>query len=121
MGAEIEVFKEIESLELELVDPQARIDPGRIGELLSDDFQEFGSSGKIILKRDVLDATKEAGAVTYQLYDFKFRMLRETCVLVTYRSVTSSHVVALRSSIWVKGTERWQMLHHQSTVVPNSI
>lgn len=121
MESQMEYFREIESLERELVDPKIRMDGGRIQELLSDEFLEFGSSGKVIRKRDILSATSEPSETTYQLSDFKFKMLGEEHVLVTYLSVTSHQQTALRSSIWIKENGRWQMLHHQSTVVPDSI
>ena len=117
----MECFHEIESLERELVDPKIRMGSGRIQELLSDDFLEFGSSGKVIRKRDVLIAASKPSATTYQLSDFKFKMLGEEHVLVTYLSVTSCQQIAHRSSIWVKENGRWKMLHHQSMVVRNGI
>lgn len=117
----MECFQEIESMERELVDPKTRMDSAHIQELLSDDFLEFGSSGKVIRKRDVLSAASKPSATTYQLSDFKFKMLGEEHVLVTYFSVTSHQQAALRSSIWIKEDGRWKMLHHQATVVPGGI
>ena len=117
----MECFHEIESLERELVDPKIRMDNGRIQELLSDDFLEFGSSGKVIRRCDVMSAASKPNATTYQLSGFKFKMLGEEHVLVTYLSVTSCQHIAHRSSIWVKENGRWKMLHHQSTVVRNGI
>lgn len=117
----MDTFQKIESFERELVDPTIREDAGRIAELLSDEFMEFGSSGKVIKKNDVLDAAERPGTISYQLSDFDFKMLGNTHVLVTYRSVTSSQVVALRSSIWAKEYGGWKMMHHQSTVVPSGI
>lgn len=121
MGSEMEIYREIESFERELVDPQIRKDIGRIGKLLSAEFVEFGSSGKVYRKRDVLDSFKKPGTTTYQLSEFTFKMLGEKHILVTYRSINSSEEIARRSSIWVNEDGRWQMLHHQSTVVPSDI
>ncbi|MDR5866131.1 nuclear transport factor 2 family protein [Halomonas koreensis] len=114
-------FQEIKSLELELVDPEIRKNVTRLQELLSDDFLEFGSSGMVIRKRDILDCADTPSATTYQLSDFEFKTLGNEHILVTYRSVTSDREIANRSSIWVKQDGRWQMLHHQSTVVPSAI
>lgn len=114
-------FQEIESFERELVNPKTRSNAERIAELLTDEFLEFGSSGKMIRKCDVLDAAEKPGIMTYQLDDFNFKMLGESYVLVTYRSVTSSQLIALRSSIWVKEYGSWKMLHHQSTVVASGV
>lgn len=117
----MEIYREIESFERELVDPKIRKDVGRIGELLSDEFLEFGSSGKVYRKRDVLGSAKKLGTTEYRLSEFTFKMLGESHILVTYRSTTSFQEVAHRSSIWAKENGRWQMLHHQSTVVPSVI
>lgn len=113
----MDAFQEIEFFERELVNPITRSNAERISELLADGFLEFGSSGRVIRKRDVLDAAEKPGTVTYRLDNFNFKILGESHVLVTYRSVTSSGVLAHRSSIWVKKYESWKLLHHQSTVV----
>lgn len=122
MESEMESFREIESFERELVDPKIRKDARRIQELLSDEFVEFGSSGKMILKCDLLDSVENPDTAMYQLSDFRFKTLGDAHVLVTYRSVTPPpQQVAHRSSIWVKEKGRWKMLHHQSTVIPSGI
>tara|TARA_R110002049_G_scaffold233475_1_gene406787 strand:+ start:1230 stop:1580 length:351 start_codon:yes stop_codon:yes gene_type:complete len=107
----------LESQEKELVSSDVRKDRARMEELLADDFQEYGSSGRVFQKLDVLDAPG-VGA-TYKLSDFTFRDLAQGVTLVRYRSVTSSQT-AMRSSIWVQASNRWQLLHHQATVVPNA-
>lgn len=117
----MDAFQEIESFERELVNPKTRSNAERIAKLLADEFLEFGSSGKVIRKRDVLDAAEKLGTMTFQLDDFNFKMLGESHVLVTYRSVTSSRAIAHRSSIWVKEYGSWKMLHHQSTVVTSGV
>lgn len=117
----MDAFREIESLEMELVDPGTRKDAARLQELLSDEFLEFGSSGVVIRKSDVLDSANTPSTTTYQLSDFKFKSLGKEHILVTYRSIKSAREIAYRSSIWVKQNGRWQMLHHQSTVVPGTI
>ncbi|WP_040481344.1 nuclear transport factor 2 family protein [Vreelandella boliviensis] len=117
----MDAFREIESLEMELVDPVTRKNAARLQELLSDEFLEFASSGMVIRKRDVLDSTNTPSTTTYQFGDFEFRSLGDEHILVTYRSVKSAREIAYRSSIWVKQNGRWQMLHHQSTVVPSAI
>jgi hypothetical protein len=121
MGPEMEIYREIESFERELVDPEIRKDSERIAELLSAEFMEFGSSGKVYRKRDVLDSAKRPGSATYQLSGFAFKKLGDKHILVMYQSINSYNEIALRSSIWVNENGSWQMLHHQSTVVPSDI
>jgi GNAT superfamily N-acetyltransferase len=109
--------KNLQSLEIELASPDTRADVSRISELLAEDFAEFGSSGKIIRKSDILAGVGAGTFPTYELSDFTFRELAEDITLVKYRSFVSGRR-ALRSSIWVNNNGNWQLLHHQSTVVP---
>lgn len=83
-------------------------------ELLADDFEEYGSSGRVFQKSDVLE-TPCMGAA-YVLSDFTFFDLAQGVALVKYTSVVSGQV-ALRSSIWSQSGGNWQLLHHQATVV----
>ena len=112
-------YDEIKSLELELIDPDVRENSARLNELISDDFEEFGSSGKFFRKQDILNRLPLSGVVHYELSNFTFRYLGEDYILVKYNSTVSGRS-AFRSSIWVKQSGQWQMLHHQATVVPNA-
>ncbi|MFL1407373.1 DUF4440 domain-containing protein [Marinobacter sp. M1N3S26] len=103
---------------MELVSSSARASVDRINELLSEGFEEFGSSGKVITKADVLKADGPVPA--YELSDFSVHMLGERAALVKYRASIPDHN-SHRSSVWVKCENRWKMLHHQSTVVPSDV
>lgn len=116
----MDVCNEIKSLELELVSPEIRKNVARINELISDDFEEFGSSGKAYRKQDILNDLPLSEPANYELSGFTFKELSSHCILIKYSSIVSG-VHALRSSIWVKQEGHWQILHHQSTVVPNAI
>ncbi len=52
----MDVAQTLIDLEMELVSPSARASVDRINELLSEGFEEFGSSGKVITKADILKA-----------------------------------------------------------------
>ena len=109
-------YSKIKSLELELVNPDARKDVRRLNELISDEFEEFGSSGVIYRKQDILSFLPQEEPVKYELSDFTFKRLSEGCILVKYRSVISGKHT-FRSSIWINDNGSWQMLHHQATVI----
>jgi hypothetical protein len=102
--------------ELALLDPQTR-KSARIGELLSDTFVEFGSSGRVYDKTDVLSALRTESSVAYTVSDFTVRILAPRVALATYHAVR--HVEppqhTLRSSIWMEGTTGWQLVFHQGT------
>jgi len=103
-------------LEMELVSSSTRANAERLNELIAEDFEEFGSSGRVITKSDVL---KGAGPLSkYELSAFSVRLLGDKAALVKYRACTSAQR-SYRSSVWVKHEDKWQMLHHQSTVAPS--
>lgn len=114
----MDVSQTLIDLEMDLVNPSARASVERIDELLSEDFEEFGSSGKIITKADVMNAGGTLPA--YELSDFSVQILGEKVALVKYRASAPGHN-SYRSSVWVKYGNAWQMLHHQSTVVPSDV
>jgi hypothetical protein len=110
------ITDQIREWELKLVDPEFRKDPNLVSPLLSDEFEEFGSSGRVYRKADVLENLELAPDARYVLSDFRFTELSSGCILVKFASEVSG-VHAHRSSIWSNRSGTWQMLHHQSTVV----
>jgi hypothetical protein len=80
--------------------------------LIADDFVEFGVSGKVWSKAEIVAALPEWPAGELKLEDFHVRGLDASICLVTYRIGSS-----LRSSIWRRGGERWQIIFHQGTGV----
>lgn len=112
--------RELERLELLLMDPAVRRDPDRVAQLLAEDFQEFGSSGRVWTRETTLDLLK---AETYSppvVEGFVCRILGKDVALVTYRAVRSNEVtgersVTLRSSIWARESGDWRMRFHQGT------
>ena len=102
-------------LEEELLKPEIRASKVELARLLSEDFFEIGSSGRVLYKNEEIDEMK-LGAVKMRLSDFDIHPLSEEIVLTTYRiynEVNQQH--SLRSSIWkfVDGT--WKMQFHQGT------
>jgi hypothetical protein len=121
----------LEGLENFLFDPVSRRDMSAVSNLLSDEFREFGSSGRIYTKFDILAELSTEQPVIITLTDFACELAAPTVALVTYRSLSSHdnrpQTQALRSSVWVlrpaelrytkeaERESRWQMLFHQGT------
>lgn len=107
------------ALEESLLDPVVRQSSERLASLITDDFVEFGSSGRIFGKRQVLDAAHALPDVVTPLEDLDVISLGDDAVLITYRSTTrfadGSTRETLRSSIWVHRDGRWQIRFHQGT------
>lgn len=118
-GYQVLDIESARALEESLFDPSVRQSPARLGSLLADGFLEFGASGRIFSKQDVLDAAEDLPDVITPLTDLQVTGLGKDVALVTYRSVTrdadGSMHSALRSSIWVHADGRWQMRFHQGT------
>jgi hypothetical protein len=120
---ESEIEREIRSLEERLLERRVRSDPDLLGELLAEEFLEFGSSGRAWSKRETLDALREERGARFTISDFQARLISPGAALATYRV----HVLAepeppgpsrssLRSSIWVHRDGRWQLVFHQGTI-----
>lgn len=109
------------ALEESLLAPEVRRSPERLSALIADDFVEYGSSGRIFDKHDVLEGADRLPDIELPLTDFHARMLSSNTAIVMYRSTTrrSDGTVseALRSSVWLLSDDRWQMALHQGTPI----
>ncbi len=105
------------ALELQLLQSAVRTDAATLSSLLTDDFREFGSSGRTYTKSEIGDALATEVLRTLTLHDFVCQSISPETALVTYRS-RSEAGEALRSSIWIRKDDRWRMLFHQGTKVP---
>ena len=111
---------ELQRLELLLMDPEVRRDPERVAQLLTEDFQEFGSSGRVWTRETTLDLLKGETYSPPVVENFSCRMLSGDVALVTYRAVRLNEAakactVTLRCSIWIRRSGDWKMRFHQGT------
>ncbi|MDA3937076.1 MAG: DUF4440 domain-containing protein [Actinomycetota bacterium] len=116
---DIEVFRVLEE---SLLTAEGRRSPDRLMALIAEDFVEFGSSGRIFGRQDVIDAAGALPDISTPLQDFTATSLSLTAVLVTYRSTTrrlnGETQDALRSSVWTMSNRGWRLLFHQGTLIP---
>ncbi|WP_438496790.1 DUF4440 domain-containing protein [Paenibacillus sp. IHBB 3054] len=109
--------KQICELEEKLLNTEVRTSPDELSRLLADDFFEFGSSGKVWHKHDLM-GEEGAGEVRMTLSGFELHPLSGEAVLATYRIMNEeTGGETLRSSIWKFRDGRWQMFFHQGTPV----
>lgn len=109
---------ELQLLEERLLDPQVRRSPHVMDQLIADEFLEFGSSGRIWRKADVLTelpAQPPLGAS--RVSEFKAVALGDQHALVTYRLFVEGDPPdqSWRSSVWKRAGAGWQMVFHQGT------
>ena len=112
------VARELEILERLLLDADLH-GIERVAELLCEDFQEFGVSGRVFDKSEVLAALSDGPRVPLSASDFSVALLSPALALVTYRALRRGQppVASLRSSLWRHEAGRWRLRFHQGTLV----
>jgi hypothetical protein len=109
------------ALETALHRPEVRGDPVQAGGLLHEDFLEFGRSGRIYRKGDILaHLQQEPDFTPPQASGFALKRLGPQAALLTYRTQRvlqdgKTYAYTLRSSVWQWQDGRWQMVFHQGT------
>ncbi|MDQ0125585.1 hypothetical protein J2W17_004551 [Pseudomonas lini] len=104
-------------LERRLLSQATRGDAEEISRLIADDFSEFGASGGVWNKTDVVERLPDEIFTERTISEFAVKPLSEHTALVTYQCHTAAST-SLRSSIWRKKEEQWQMVFHQGTSIP---
>ncbi|MDR1970364.1 MAG: DUF4440 domain-containing protein [Treponema sp.] len=103
----------IKGLEEKLLNPEVRGSRGELEKLISEDFIEYGSSGKIYNYRGTIThlLTHAAEAVSYSFINFKTRRLSENIILALYIIETEKNhriTITNRSSLWRWEEDSWQ-------------
>jgi hypothetical protein len=115
------LLSKLQALEVELHHPDVRRSRERLEQLLHPDFYEVGRSGRTYTRDTVIDQlTAEQSQPIMESGAFTLLELAPGVALLTYRSAfadpergLSYH--ALRSSLWLKTSNSWQMRYHQGT------
>lgn len=111
-----ELEKLIYGLECSHLQPAVRVSGEKLGEVLDQEFYEFGSSGRITFRSDY----EEDGTLTpdrMEISDFRMHELGPEAVLTTYRIFNeTSGRRSNRSSVWKKRGTEWKLFFHQGTV-----
>ena len=99
---------------------EVRRSPDELKQLLADDFREFGGSGRVFDKQQIIAGLQTQAPCQLWLEDFQATPLAPDVVLVTYRGnckLADSEGVtrSLRSSIWKRRKGIWQVVFHQGT------
>ncbi len=113
------VKKELYELEVSLWRPETRFDHAYMDELLTDDFFEFGRSGRTYRREDTLSAPMQEIDIDLPLKDFQIHSVADNVVLVTYVSEVQYEELEIgnRSSLWVREDGGWKLRFHQGTAV----
>lgn len=101
---------EIQELERSLMTTEVRSSAERLDPLLSQDFMEFGSSGRVYTKEQSISIAMTNARIQTSLLDFRATIIASDVVFTTYRAAGS-----LRSSLWRSETDGCRMFFHQGT------
>ncbi len=126
MMAPQEIVEALHALELELLAPATRQNSERLQAILADHFREFGSSGRVYSKSEILAELAQESPASITLSNFEVMLLSPDVALVTYESQRHqpelspglSPVRARRSSLWMLESAGWQIVFHQGTSIP---
>jgi hypothetical protein len=100
------------ALEHAMWDASTRGDRSWMDAHLTEDFTEFGFSGRAYDRADILDTP--VGTIDATLADMEVRPVGRDAALVTYRS-QQPRGAANRASVWRRADGRWRMAFHQGT------
>lgn len=123
-------------LEEFLMQPNARKAPAMLAELIADDFVEFGTTGRVYNKANVIEWLGKAPPTKLVPSQMHCMFLADNIAQIAYR-VTATRldtdtpiqtknphppihtppIHTLRSSLWRFDGTRWQVFFHQATVV----
>jgi hypothetical protein len=116
------VCAHLRACEEALLDAAVRRDRAQVAALLADDFREFGSSGKVWPREEILEMLANETYQPATMEDFRCAWIAQGVALVTYLTVridpkAGQAFSALRSSLWTKESGEWRMRFHQGTKI----
>ncbi|MEO9340563.1 DUF4440 domain-containing protein [Mesorhizobium sp. SB112] len=116
-------LSEIQSLEEALHRPEIRRCKEAVEALLAEEFVEFGASGRIYDRAEIIDLlTQDDESSDLKAANYAMVSISHDAVLLTYETERSYHDGTkrrvLRSSVWKHNGVKWQMLFHQGTIRP---
>ena len=108
----------LQRLEEELWQEETRFDVPYMERIIAADFFEFGRSGRVYNRIEILYVPKQPIDAVIPLPNFQARLLTAGVALVTH----NSHVIVdgivekgRRSSIWSRMAAGWTLRFHQGT------
>ncbi|MFK7861179.1 MAG: DUF4440 domain-containing protein [Granulosicoccus sp.] len=107
------------NIEKQHLDETVRSSAEQLGALLCDDFREFGKSGRIFDKAEILmSVTNSIAVADYDIQNYQIVQLGDGHILATYKLLERQGELlrwTLRSTVWKLVDTKWRMLFHQGT------
>lgn len=106
--------QELVTLELKLQQEDVRSDKKQLAQLVHDNYLEFGRSGKVWKKADLLVSDQKIPQLHIQSSEFSVQKVGERSYLVSYLTTEQeTGKQTNRRSLWVKEENAWQLLFHE--------
>jgi hypothetical protein len=111
-----DLLNTLRELEVELHDPSAR-GSEHAAQLLAESFVEFGSSGQVYSRAEVILLLASEASPKISASQFSVQRIAQDAALLTYVSChhSSQKTFSLRSSIWQFQEGQWRIIFHQGT------
>lgn len=112
---------EIKQMELTLLHTDMQAQPSLIDELLAEEFEEIGNDGCTQSRQSVVEwLMSKDNQLKWTLEDFRIKCLSNDLVMAIYRTNTKHHMAekhkgSIRSSIWRRRGDSWEIIFHQAT------
>lgn len=108
------IKQELVTLELKLQQEDVRSDKKQLAQLVHDNYLEFGRSGKVWKKADLLVSDQKIPQLHIQSSEFSVQKVGERSYLVSYLTTEKeTGKQTNRRSPWVKEENAWQLLFHE--------
>jgi hypothetical protein len=120
MGTESSQLELLRQLEQRLLQVEVRRSTQDVADLLADEFVEFGSSGRVFNKQQLIESLQHEEPAQRSITAFRSLPLAPGVILTMYRAIRlnpldAKPTASLRSSIWKLQDGRWKMVFHQGT------
>lgn len=114
-----EDFYKLRELEESLWRSETRFDQDYMNRIMAPDFGEFGRSGRIYQRAEILGMPYQKIDAKLPLENFNVRLIDTNVALVTCISQVQYDELQIsnRSSIWSRTSAGWQIRFHQGTPV----
>jgi len=106
---------QIRELEEQFLTPAVRASAATLDRLVSDDFVEFGTTGRVYSKADVIAQMLATPNITGSLIEFQVLAVSPDVALARYRTPGS-----VRSSVWRREGDHWRIVFCQGTRITDS-
>ncbi|WP_394781639.1 DUF4440 domain-containing protein [Undibacterium sp.] len=112
------LFTTLTSLEQRLLQAEVRANAPALDRLIDESFVEFGASGRMFRKSEILCRTPRLPQLEYVPADFKVTELipglaQLSCRLRTINPVSGEVSHSVRSSIWKRSGHHWKLVFQQ--------